>query len=350
MRKDLLSAALILSMLGGLACNRPSAPAGTAREADQIKVLTLGTHGVGSVVNTLGSGVASVLNKRLAAEVKVVASSGPTEWLPMIQSEEIDLGILNSWDAEMGRRGESVYGQLSGKRGFPILLITSGHKALNGMVVAENSGIRTAPDLKGKRFVGAFTGTPGVTAQAEAALANLGLSLQDVRMVAVPSVDAAIRAVIEGRADIAGSANVGMGIVSELDAGKGARFLSFDPSPEALQRLQDKFPATLVKVSPGPGKTGVRGDAYLMSYDFYLVGRQNLPEDLVYDIVRILWEDNQSLVGINTQLQDWIPENFVTPVNTVPYHPGAVRFYREQGRWTPEMETRQQRLLAGQPG
>jgi hypothetical protein len=29
---------------------------------------------------------------------------------------------------------------------------------------------------------------------------------------------------------------------------------------------------------------------------------------------------------------------------TIPYHPAAVRFYREHGAWTPEMEQAQQRV------
>jgi hypothetical protein len=30
----------------------------------------------------------------------------------------------------------------------------------------------------------------------------------------------------------------------------------------------------------------------------------------------------------------------------MPYHPAAIRFYRERNAWTPEMEQAQQRLLA----
>ncbi len=337
MGKTLIGAVSILLMLASCAGQ-------TDRE--RIKVLNLGTHGVGSIANAMGTGIAAVLSEGLDVEVKAIASSGPTEWLPMIDSGEMDLGILNNWDAQMGWQGQSVYRNLSGGRGFEIRLITSGHKALNGIVVAEGSGIKSGLDLKGRRYVGIYTGSPAITAQGEAALANFGLSPDDVKMMAVPSVDAGVRALIEGRAEANGSNNIGMGVISELDASRGARFLSFDPSPEAVRRLQQKFPAILVKLSPGAGKTGVREEIYLMSYDFYLVGRATLAEDLVYQMVKVLWERNGELTRINRQLEDWTPENFVNRLNTIPYHPGAVKFYREKGLWSSDMEMRQQELLA----
>lgn len=317
------------------------------RNREQVKVLNLGTHGVGSIANAMGTGIAAVLSEGLNVEVKAIASSGPTEWLPMIDSGEMDLGILNNWDAQMGWQGKSVYRNLSGGRGFEIRLITSGHKALNGIVVAEGSGIKSGMDLKGRRYVGIYTGSPAITAQAEAALANFGLTPEDVKMIAVPGVEAGVRALIEGRAEANGSNNIGMGVISELDASRGARFLSFDPSPEAIRRLQEKFPAALVRISPGQGKTGVREDVYLMSYDFYLVGRATLPDNLVYQMVRVLWERNGELTRMNRQLEDWTPENFVNSLNTIPYHPGAIKFYKEKGLWSPEVEARQQELLAG---
>jgi TRAP transporter TAXI family solute receptor len=304
-----------------------------ARQQDDISVLTIGTHGVGSIVHAMGAGIAAVLSDHLPIEAKVVASSGPTEWMPMMLTGEIDLGILNSWDAEAGQKGRSVYGRLSEGRGFPLMLVTAGRKALAGVVVAEDSRIRRGADLKGRRFVGAYTGSPASTAIARAALVNLGLTPDDVLMVTAASPDAGVREVIEERSDANGGSNIGMGVISELDATRGARFLSLDPSPAAVARLQREFPSRLVRVPPGPGRTGVREDVYLMSYDFYLVARAGLPDDLISRIVAILWDHNGALTRINAPLRDWTRSNFVVAAPTVPYHPGAARFYQERGIW-----------------
>lgn len=312
----------------------------------QPKVLTLGTHGVGSILNTMGTGIATVLSKTMSIEVKAVAMTGPMEWMPMLQSNEMDMGVLNSWDAEMGWKGKSTYGPISKDKGFPISLITSGHKGMVTLITSKDSGITKGSDLKGKRVVVGVTGSPGITAQGDAQLANFGLQQSDVKSQTVPSIDAGIRAVIEGRADACISGQIGMGVISELDSSKGARFLSCDNSLEAVKRLQEKFPAKLVKVSPSKDKVGILEDTWFMSYDFYLVGRNNLSETTVYNVVKSLWEKNQDLAAINVNLQDWTPENFVVDNFTVPYHPGAIKFYKEKGVWTPAMEKLQQSLLA----
>lgn len=318
-----------------------------AEKAPQAKVMALGTHGVGSIVNAMGSGISSILSRELGAEVKTVASSGPAEWMPMMNTNEMDLGVLNNWDAEMGWKGGTGYDKISGGKGFPVMLITSGHKAANGVLVSEATGIKTVADMKGKRMVITMTGSPGQTQIIKASMANLGLTEKDIKPAASPSVDAGVRAVIEGKADINGCAQPGMGVVAELDAGKGARFISFDPSPEALKRMQDLFPAVLVPLKPGKGNTGIKEDpTYLMQYDFYLVGRESLEEDVVYNIIKALWDKNKELGAINKNLLDWTPENFVVDLFTVPYHPGAVKFYKEKGVWKDTHEKRQQELLA----
>ncbi len=344
---SLLVGLILTSGCGSQPTTTTQSPTDSQPKAEvQPKVLSLGTHGVGSLLNTMGTGLATVLSKAMSIEVKAVAMTGPMEWMPMLQSGEMDMGVLNSWDAEMGWRGKSTYGPISKDKGFPISLITSGHKGMVAMITSKDSGIVKGSDLKGKRFVGGFTGSPGIQAQAEAGLANFGILPSDIKPQTVPSVDAGVRAIIEGRADAAGSGNIGMGVVSELDSSKGARWLSYDNSPEAVKRLQEKFPAKLIKLSPSKDNVGILEDTWVMSYDFYLVGRNNLSETTVYNIVKGLWEKNQELAAINVNLKDWTPENFVVDNFTVPYHPGAIKFYKEKGVWTPAMEKLQQSLLA----
>jgi hypothetical protein len=84
------------------------------------------------------------------------------------------------------------------------------------------------------------------------------LTTNDVKVVSVPGVEAGVRAIIEGRADATGSAGLGMATNNELEADKGARYLSFDPSPEALKRMQEYYPCYIVQVSPGPGRVGIK--------------------------------------------------------------------------------------------
>jgi TRAP transporter TAXI family solute receptor len=315
-------------------------------KAPPPKLLTLSTHPVGTLVNSMGTGLATVLSKHLPTMVKVMPTTGPIEWLPMIGTGEVDMGVLNNWDARMGRLGKEEYKDATQGKGAAIYLLCSGTPALNGVVVAESSGIRKGANLKDKRVVCVYTGSAGITAQARANLANFGLKTTDVKVISVPGVEAGIRAIIEGRADATGSNAVGMALISELDAGKGARFLSFDPSPEAVKRMLEHFPCYMVQVSPGPGMVGVKEPVYLMAYDFYLVGSGKLSEDAAYAIVKTLWEYDKELGSIHARLKAWTKDRFVTTKATIPYHPGAIQFYKDVGAWKPEMDNLQKQFLS----
>jgi len=309
------------------------------------RILNMATHPVGTLLNSFGTGMATVLSKHLPTVVKVMPTTGPTEWLPMITSGEVDSGILNNWDAKNGRYGREEYKAATAGKGSPIYLLCSGTPNLNGVLTSESSGIKKGNDLKGKRMVCVFTGSAGISGQARASLANFGLKISDVKVVSVPSVEAGVRAIIEGRADATGSAGMGMATIAELEADKGARYLSFDPSPEALQRMQEHFPCYMVQVSPGPGRIGIKEPTYMMAYDFYLVGSEKMSPDVAYTLVKTLWEFDKELAPIHIRLKEWTRERFVTNKATIPYHPGAITFYKEVGAWGAEMDSLQKKLI-----
>lgn len=321
-------------------------PLTSTHAASLPRVLNLATHALGSKYNALGSGIGSILSAHMTTEIKVMPTGGPTVWMPMIRSEEVDLGIANNWDSMNGWLATGPYNKILKGQQTPIRLLTNGTPNINGVTVIAGGDIKTGKDLKGKRYVGKFAGSAAATSQAEGALANFGLTLKDVKLVVVPGVAQGVKALIEGRADATGSSVIGMGVIAELDAAKGARFLSFDPSPEAARKYAQFFPAVPYKVEPGPKKIGVRGPIYMMKYDSYLIGRKTLSEETAYQIVKTLWEFNKELWPIHGALRSWTTDIFVTTLATVPYHPGAIKYYKEKGVWTSEMEQVQKRLLS----
>lgn len=298
--------------------------------------------------NNIGNGIASILGKYLRVEAKVMPVPGHSTWLPMVATKEVDMAIMNVYDAELAYMGKGEYEKVLGGKGADIAILVNGAPGLNGVVVAEDSGIRNGKDLKGKRYAGIYSNSTGVTAQALAFLANQGLSEKDVKMITVPGVSQGVQGIIDGRIDAAGSVLVGMGIIAELDASRGARILSYDPSPEAVKRMQEVYPhGYIVEVRPGPQMVGIKEDpTYLMAWDIYLVGRGSLEDDVAYQIVKTLWEHDTEMGGIHPALKDWTKDKYVTPRASIPYHPGAVKWYKEIGVWSQEMEKIQQDLLA----
>ena len=91
--------------------------------------------------------------------------------------------------------------------------------------------------------------------------------------------------------------------------------------------------------------TGVHEDICVIAYDLYVAAGKNTPDAAVEAVTRGIWEGVDKLKPIHTVFAEWTRERAVDPDATIPYHPGAVRFYRERGVWTPAMEQAQQKLL-----
>jgi TRAP-type uncharacterized transport system substrate-binding protein len=53
----------------------------------------------------------------------------------------------------------------------------------------------------------------------------------------------------------------------------------------------------------------------------------------------------ETLYSMHQTFKEWTHEAMLNPKMTVPYHDGAIRFYKEVGKWTPELEQAQKELL-----
>jgi uncharacterized protein len=67
----------------------------------------------------------------------------------------------------------------------------------------------------------------------------------------------------------------------------------------------------------------------------FAVGRSDLPEDLAYQLVKAVFENQPRLIKASSTAGETVPRNVVK--NTfLPFHPGAVRYYREIGISIPD--------------
>ena len=308
------------------------------------EVISIGTHPIGSFFNTIGVAASKVIMEHSKIRAMAKPMAGPPAWFPYMERGEVELGVLNVWDAEKGYLGESVYERLSGKKGFSIRLLCVTIWNSAGLVVSKDSSIRTYSDLKGKRVCGNFP-TPSLQLQTEAFLSNGNVSWKDITPIPVSSVVEGVKMVMEGRADSSGTITLGTPVIEELNAKKGARFLPMNPSPEAVARMRKFYPGYMVKVDPGPGNTGIEKEQYLWAYDIYLIIHEKAGDEMAYLISKLLWENNTEFEKVHKLLKNWTPNRFVSKNAAIPYHPGAVKFYKEKGDWDAEMDRLQKSLI-----
>ncbi len=310
--------------------------------AAEQRSATLATHAVGSLYNAIGTGIATVLSRHTAMVVRVQPFAGPPAWLPSMNAGETDMGVLTSADAVTSRKGIILY-----KRPFKNtrILVVGGSLQL-GFYVPKDSRIETVADLKGKRIPTDYPGTPIVRLSSTAALATAGLTYKDIVKVPVSDLQGGAQAFLEGRTD-AGWHSIGSPAVEEANARSGGvKFISVMATAEGAKKMAEVYPGSYPSVVKAGAATGVVKDCTLLTNDIYLVASKEFSDEAAYEAVKALWEYNQELGAAYPALKEWRRERIVSKNAFIPYHPGAVRFLREKGVWSKEMEAVQTKLLA----
>ena len=308
----------------------------------QQKRVVLGGNPPGSVLFAMASGFSSIVTKHTGIKLDIFPQ-GQTVYFPMMETGEVDMGIVNSIDAGFAYRGEAPYKKVTQGKGFNIRTLMAGSPFQVSVVASERSGIKTLADLKGKRMVVEYGRFFGAGLTARSALANAGLTIKDIIPVKVTSTTEGIRAVIEGRADVA-TAAVGMGIVRELKLARGARMLAIDPSPAAMKRVQ--------KIAPGfsalpakPNGVAVLTTTIVFTYPLSIMVRRDLDKKTVKTVIRAFWDNYKELQPIHPRLRQWTPDRFATTGVVIPYHPAAIEFYKEKGVWTREIDAHNKSVI-----
>jgi len=77
----------------------------------------------------------------------------------------------------------------------------------------------------------------------------------------------------------------------------------------------------------------------MLTYDSYLIANAKVRDGAVRTILTTLWEHEKDLTVIHPGLKGFVNSAAVTEFPVIPYHPEAIRFYKEKGVWTPKAET-----------
>lgn len=305
-------------------------PAGiAAQQTESLQILTLPA---GSNAYRAGVTLAAALTRKTPYKAIVAGYGGAQVMIPALDSGRAELALLNANDAARGFRGEPPFRQASDR----LRLISNAYSNTVGVIVARDSDIRSIADIRGKRVTGIFSSHKSCEQLAEAQMANMGLTRSDIKLVPVSSPVASVEALSEGRADVALCATPGMPALLEAGTKIGIRYLGLDPSPEAVQRMQQVFEAGTVNLQAKGSIPDLTEDTYLLQYDYYLVGSTHLSDTAVNRVLTILWDEHENLARENQEFATWSPRRMAITDSTIPYHNAAVEFFRAKGIQLPQ--------------
>lgn len=311
--------------------------------------VVISTQDVGSSNYLIAGGLANAM-KIEGIKVRVVPAGTEPGRLSLVMNERAlwtHLGLSGSF---LSMEGVLDWGQLDwGPQ--PVRLAVAGTpKGLISYVTAKDAGIKTWADAKGKRFA-YIVGSAGCETLAAANLAFAGLTWDDVVKVEVPGFGPAGRAVIQGKADAACG---GTSTAWAFQLKASPRGVHVPPMPhndvEGWKRALKVCPYCLKAVAQPDDGVGLAKDRPTegLSYGFStVVVKTTSSPELVYNIAKVVIELYDKYKNVGRGVEQLSLKRLVLS-NVVPYHEGAVRYYKEIGAWTSENQKHNDRLIARQ--
>jgi len=293
----------------------------------QKRFITIASARPGGSWYITGAGWAEFLNKHVpGVEAKVEQSGGGVQNNKLVSDGKADFAPSVARLTAMALASQGPF-----KEKLPNVRVLVSNWSIGVMQFAalEKSGIKTVCDLKGKRVTLGPEGGGGIPA-ALAAFKACGFGQQDVT-ASFMSYEQGKEALLDGNVDAFLSyAAVPVPALKALEATPGARWQLLGLPEERIQGA--------VKANPGYVRYVVPGKAYGRADDTATIGAPNifivnkdLPEDLVYRVTKAMMERLEEFKKIHPTHKDMTREASAQAVADLPFHPGAIRYYKEAG-------------------
>jgi TRAP transporter TAXI family solute receptor len=301
--------------------------AGTA----QAQTISIGTSSVGTLNNSLGNALGKVMTEAAGLRARVVPFGGGQQFLPLIQKREMEMAISAATDGMFAFQGK---GDFSGNPNPDLRVIGAVFPFYIGWYVKKDAPYKSLTDLKGKKVAIGFTANSAQRRVFLAGFAAYGVTEADFDGVPVPHVVRGADDFMQGKVE-ASTFAVGAGKMAEVNTKVGGiRFMEMPNTPEATARLKAIMPTAYFAVlKPEPAFAGVLEPTTLLFEDYVIMGGTQIADDAAYKIAKVLYESQDKLASIAKTFGRYDKAKLASD-RGVPFHPGAIKYYREKGIWT----------------
>jgi len=289
--------------------------------------LLMGTGGTGGTYYPLGGGMANVWNDNIEGLNVTVQSTGASvENIRLLSKGEADLVMAMNGPAIRAVNGE---GEWEGTPVDNIAAVGVIYPEVMQVVALKDSGIKTIADLKGKRVSIGPAGS-GTASAALKILEAYGIDPdKDIEKFQDTFADAA-RKLKDGNLDVA-FAVLAVPAANIVDITTAKPVTIVDIEGESLDKLLEIAPAFSPYEIPAGTYDGQDEPAQTVSQWAVLYVKKDLPEDLVYDLTKVMYEKTEDIAAAHARGEQISIENAIKGIEPVPFHPGAVKYYKEKG-------------------
>jgi len=300
-----------------------AAAPGRAAEPHWPDHLTIGTASPGGTYYVYGEGLAKILTRALDLPVIMRPTDGPTPNIELLEAGEAKIGFVTSGIALQAWNATGVWAGKKPARSMRAMFPM--YDTPFQLLVFQESNMRSPADMAGKRIgVGPRGGTSATyfpeffNTLKVAATFVFGEWSDLAAQMNARTIDV-----------LAVGAGVPFPSFIELEVKNRVRYVAF--SRDNIDDLKRAMPELNPSRVPAGTYPSLLRDYQTLGLFNFAVAHADLPADLVYNIVRVVFEKHEEMMEVHASAAATVPANMARN-EFLPLHPGAIRYYRQIGR------------------
>jgi uncharacterized protein len=239
-----------------------------------------------------------------------------------VDEGKADIGFGNSISTVDGVHGKGAFKKATTN----ICNIATLYPQYYQLVVAADAGVNKIADLKGKSITTQQRGNTGEQITRQLLEVN-GLTYKDVKVSFVGYSDS-VNQMKDGHAVAFGlGTQVPAGAIMDLASARPIKLLDQSSSYAGMRKLNPGYTPLTIKKGSYPGQDK---DVKVVGYATHIFASCKLPADEVYAMTKAVMANTSNLASIAKAIGKQQMADFAADIG-VPFHPGAAKFYKEQG-------------------
>lgn len=287
--------------------------------------LAIGTGGVAGVYYPIGGGIAGIINQFCPGINATVQTSGAgVENIRLLGQKEIEMGLVQTSSADYAMKGTEVFkdNPVKNIRGVAVL-----YPQPFQLVVRKDSQINSVYDIKGKRI---GVGAPGSGEEAtwREVMSVYGLTYKDMdaKMLSLAEQGSHFKDnLLDAMWYVSGTPASGI-----LDVASQIPIRLVPIAGKEADQILEKYPYHIKYTIPAGTYPEQAEPVETLAAPAFLVAREDLPEDVVYQVTKAIFEHLDELKKSHKQAENIKLETALEGVS-IPLHPGAEKYYKEVG-------------------
>jgi uncharacterized protein len=296
--------------------------------AAQAQNYSIATGGTGGVYYPLGGGMAAVFSKYIPGmQATAEVTGGSVANLQLIGTGKPYIALTQADAAIDAVKGQDKF---AGKP-IPVRTLAVLYPNRMHVVSIEGAGVTKIGDLKGKRV---STGSGGSATEVfafrviEAAGLDKDKDMKRERLGVAESANALKDRKIDAFFWVGGLPTAA---VSDLAFSPGVKIRMIDIA-HLVPAMTKKYGSIYIKdVIQKSVYRGMEADNQAATVTNLLVVHQNMDDKTAYNIVRAVFDHRDELIRVHKEAENITFENQKTEASSIPWHPGAIKFFAEKG-------------------